>query len=105
MSIIDKLLDADNTENITLRAEDGTECEFEQIAVIPYNEELYCFLHPLDDSEGFEPDEGLVFLIDVENDSLVLEEDEDTLDAIYDIYLKLYEDNNADDSDSDDGNA
>ena len=73
VSILEKLFDSDNQENIFLFDEEGNEVELEQIAAINYEDEVYAVLHPLDAPE----DEVLVFRIDPEDEeSVILVEDE-----------------------------
>lgn len=89
-SIFEMLTDDDNCDNIVLTDEDGNEQEFEQIAVIPYEEELYCILHPLNDPEVAE-DEAIVFLYseDDEGEILTVVEDDELADKIFELYDEL----------------
>ena len=48
VDIYDILLDEGNREPIVLTDDNGRKTAFEQIAVIPYNEKLYCILWPID---------------------------------------------------------
>ena len=87
-TIFDTILDPDNTDNIVLAdPETGEQQEFEQIAVIPLDDEIYVMLHPVD-----EEDSAYILRLDQEEDALVYEENEDVLHRVYDIYLKLLED-------------
>ena len=44
MDILDVLLDENNKEPIVLMDDKGKKLSFEQIAVIPYNNKIYCVL-------------------------------------------------------------
>lgn len=93
MDIIKKILDDQNTDDILLTNEEtGEELLFEQIATIPYEETTYAILSPKESNEDFEVGEGLVFkIINIEGDDLlVMEEDEQIIDKIFDIYEDLY---------------
>lgn len=89
-SIFDILTDEEDSGNIVLEDEDGNEVEFEQIATIPLDEELYCILRPLNVPEMAE-DEAVVFLLegDDETEMLSVVEDEDTAARVFDEYYKL----------------
>ena len=75
MNQIDKILDAENEDNIILFDEDNNEIEFEQIAVIPMDDSVYVLLAPVTPMEGVGEDEAVVF---------VIEEDEEGEDAARD---------------------
>ena len=93
-TILDILLDDENDEPIVLVDGEGNEVQFEQVAVIPYNDRLYCILKPIDEVEGVEDDEAIVFVIDdddEENPTLTVESDEKTANAVFDKYYKLLE--------------
>ena len=66
-TLVDKLLDVDNTESLKLFADDGTPAEFEQIAVLMYEEIPYVILQPV---------------IGKENEVLVFEFFEDTEESL-----------------------
>ena len=83
MTLLECLLDDENDENIVLFADDGSEVEMEQIAVIPHDEKLYAILRPLDADE----DAAAVFLIDSDDEESVISiEDEKLASQILDIY-------------------
>lgn len=99
MDLLEKLLDDDNDGQIRLTNEDGTELVFNHVATIPYNETLYAILAPVSDIEGVSDDEAIVFRveeIDENEHVLVLEEDEPTAMAVFDKYIKLWEDSQGD---------
>ena len=91
---IDKILDENNEDNIFLYDEDDNELEFEQAAVIPMDGSVYVILVPVTPMEGVGEDEGVVFVIEEDEDgeavlSIVVEDD--VIDAVFDEYEKLLE--------------
>lgn len=98
MDILEKLLDEESDGIITLTNEDGDEMVFNQVAVIPYEDKIYAILAPLSEMEDVSDDEAIVFLVDELEDGehvLVLERDEPTAMAVFDEYIKLWEDSQA----------
>jgi hypothetical protein len=94
MTEIDKLFDENNNENIYLYNKKGEQVEFEQIALIPIKDTLYVILKPVRPIEGLGEDEGLVFEVKTdenETEYLSLVTDESVIDAVFDIYDKLIE--------------
>ena len=89
ISLIDTLLDPDNESVITLMSENNTIIEFDQIAVIPSENELYAILKPITHIDGVNEDEALVFRMNVEEDSLEIINDFDLCDNVFDIYYDL----------------
>lgn len=86
---IDMLMDEKNMDNIVLYDEDGNKQEFEQIAILPYEGDVYAILRPLD--EGLAEDEAKAYLLqEVEDDINLAEvEDDELLDALFEVYQKL----------------
>ena len=80
--------DEENFDNVKLEDNSGTEIEFEQIAVVDYEEKYYAILHPVTEMEGISEDEALVFLIDEEKDELIYCEDESTAQAVFAVYYE-----------------
>jgi hypothetical protein len=89
-NIFDILLDKDNNDVLTLYGDDNEPHEFEQIAVIPYEESIYAILRPMVLFEGMEDDEALVFEI-TEEELIELVTDDDIIDAVFDIYNEMIE--------------
>lgn len=92
MDILDILLDADNREPITLMDEGGRLIKFEQVAVIPYAQKIYCVLKPLDRLEGVKDDEAIVFRVDETEDGnhvICPEKDKDVAIIIFEHYYDL----------------
>jgi len=77
LSLLQQLLDENNDDNIFLFDEDGEHVELEQIAVIPFEDELYALLRPLDADE----DAAAVFKI--------LTEDEESIESVEDEALSM----------------
>ncbi len=88
-----KLLDPENDDIITLFDENEKPVDFEQIALIPYQDKLYAILKPAKPMDGVAEDEAIVFAFDEddENDDqlLVVEEDDAIIDEVFAIYNKL----------------
>jgi len=83
LSLLARLLDEDNDENIFLFDESGKEVELEQVATILYEENIYAIMHPLDAEE----DEAVVFLIDqTDEESIRVVEDETLAEKILELY-------------------
>lgn len=108
MGLLEQLLDENNDGEIRLTNQDGTELVFNHVATIPYNESLFAILAPVSDIEGVNDDEAIVFRV-VEIDEgehvLVIEDDEETAMAVFDEYVKLWEESQDDEGfdDEDDG--
>lgn len=91
--IVDMLLDEENKDPIVLTDDKGRKLAFEQVAVIPYEQKLYCVLKPLDHIDGVADDEALVFYVDEgesEDDDPVLRIEDDELKAI-DVFMEYYD--------------
>ncbi len=97
MNAIDAIFDENNTENIVLYNADDEAVEFEQIAIVPIEENDYAILKPVVPLEGMSDDEAMVFELQ-ENDEgerqLVMVQEEDVIDKVFDIYEKLFEEAN-----------
>ena len=94
MNQIEKILDENNEDNIILYDEDNNPVEFEQVAVIPMDDSVYVILVPITPMEGVGEDEGVVFVIEEDEDgdallSLVVEDD--VIDAVFNEYDSLLE--------------
>ena len=89
MTTLEKLLSEDNFDTITLYDEDNNAIEFEQVAIVPYEDELYAILAPVSPLEGMGEDEALVFSVDEETESVDLVTDEELGTKIFDIYYAM----------------
>lgn len=91
-NILDILLDEDNKDAIVLEDDKGKKLTFEQIAVIPYNDKVYCVLKPIDKIDNVQDDEAIVFFVHEEDGKepvLMVETDEATAIAVFDEYYNL----------------
>ena len=89
---IDALFDVNNSANIVLYNENDEAVEFEQIALIPLDAQVYAILKPTAKVEGVADDEAFVFEIvedEETGDSLRLVEDDKIIDAVFADYNKL----------------
>lgn len=90
VNAIDALLDENNTDNVTIYDENDKPYEFEQIAIIPYNERLFAILKAIEDKEA-NNDYAYVFeLKDGEDDPMLeLIDDDALIDEVFNEYYKL----------------
>lgn len=85
---VEIILDENNEENVTLSyGENEEEVEFEQVAVVELDDDVFAILHPLDAIDGIEEEEVLVFKINKENKAIELVEDPDIIDEAIDACL------------------
>ncbi len=93
LDILDILLDEENTRPLLLKDNNGRKFIFEQIAVIPYDEKIYCVLKPLDRIDNIKDDEAIVFYVDESDDSdvpkLMVETNEEVAYAVFLEYYNL----------------
>ena len=95
VDLLDVLLDENNTAPIYLYSGDNR-IAFEQVAVIPFEDKLYCILKPIDHINGVAKDEAIVFLVSSDNNGdsvLEVETDEKTAIAVFEQYYDLIEEN------------
>ncbi len=76
---------------LTLTDENGVETDFEYLDCIPYQDKEYLVLLPADEAET-----NVVILevepVDEENENYLSVQDEDLLNAVYDIFKEKYKD-------------
>ncbi len=91
---VKQILDEKNNENIILFDDENRPIEFEQVAVIPLdeNEKLYAILIPITKMQGVNDGEGVLFEIDEDKQDLKIVNDEDIIDKVLTIYEKLIND-------------
>lgn len=92
VDILDVLLDADNTAPIYMTDNNGKVLKFDQIAVIPHDDDLYCILKPISKIDGIGDNEAIVFRVDTDSDGkagLSIEADEKKAYIIFQKYEKL----------------
>lgn len=97
VDILDVLLDEKNTAPIIMYNDDGRQIKLEQIAVIPFDEELYCILKPITKVEGIKNNEAVVFRIvqdGGEEAYLDVEQDELVAIKVFNAYYNLIEEQN-----------
>ena len=94
-SVIDKLFDENNNDNIILYNAKDEPTEFEQAALIPIDGKAYALLSLAHPSDEISAEEGFVFAIETDkdgNDALRLITDEKIIDRVFEIYNGLLED-------------
>jgi len=97
---IDSLFDEDDNDPIALFNEKGEKVEFEQIALIPIEDDIYAILKPIETMEGVGDDEALVFqIVEPENEEeeeyLNLVSDISVIDKVFEVYNKLMDEEDA----------
>ncbi len=92
-NVIEQILDEKYTGNIRIKGNNGEIFTFEQLALIYLEDFSYTILHPI--AKDVEPDDVLVFRIDYDQDmaSLVLEENEEDIQNVFDEYYRLLKKN------------
>ena len=91
--IIKNLMNENSNDNIILEYNDFN-IEFEQVALIFVRGNYYSILRPITIMDGIDNDEGLVYLIDDINNKIILINDEDVIDDVYDVYFTLLDEKN-----------
>ena len=97
---IDSLFDEDDNDPIVLFNEKGEKISFEQIAIIPLEENVYAILKPIEKTDGVGEDEALVFEVvepedEEDEEYLNLVSDIDTIDKVFEVYNKLMDEEEA----------
>ena len=95
---IDALFDEENYDPIILFNQKGEEISFEQIALIPLKGKSYAILKPVIIMEGLKENEGLVFSIELNEETneefLLLTTNEEIIDEVFNEYEKLIDSQN-----------
>lgn len=91
---IEQILDEENLDNIVLYNEKDEPFEFEQIAIIPLDNEkggqdIYAILLPVTPLAGIEQDEAVVFEVNQEKDLIRACEDEKVVDKVLSEYERI----------------
>ena len=84
---------------VELESEDGETVRFQHVATIDYENEWYVFFTPAEEMEGIDSDETVIFKLTTDEngaDIFLPVEDEAILDAVYDEYLRIMEDEDSD---------
>ena len=77
-------------EPIELIDDEGNKMEFLHIGTMDFEGKNYAFFQPCESVEGSDPDEVVIFEIDVENKTLLPIEDEDYLEKIFNQFEEEY---------------
>lgn len=81
---------------IQLIDDDGNEVNFEVLMTFDHENQFYVSLLPVEELEGFEDGEVLLMRIDEDEDGESLTfspiETEEELNAVWEVFIKLYED-------------
>ncbi|MDE6302634.1 MAG: DUF1292 domain-containing protein [Clostridia bacterium] len=94
VDLLDVLLDENNTAPIYMYDNNGRQLEFEQVAIIPLEEDLYCILKPLVELAGVADDEAIVFKVEEDENGesfLSVETDEKKATSVFSEYYDLVE--------------
>ena len=94
VDILDVLFDEHNTAPIYMEDDRGHRLAFEQVAVIPYEKQIYCILKPMTKLEGIKDNEAFVFRVEEDefgNSVLRVETDDRMNIAIFNKYYDLIE--------------
>ncbi len=89
---IERLLDVDDDQPVTLYDQNDNPIRFEQHALIPFEEKLYAILKPIDKIDGVDDDQGIIFRFDEDEKGepqLVVINDDKIIDEVFGIYLKM----------------
>lgn len=95
--IVKTLLDENNHEPIIIYDEDNREIRFEQVAALPMFGTLYAILKPIDNLDGIDEDQALVFLVDYDEDGnsfLMIEHSEEIAMKVFEEYQRLLDNYN-----------
>ena len=92
-NVIEQILDEKYTGNIKIPGTNGEIFTFEQVALIHLDDASYAILHPI--AKDVLPDDVLVFQIVLQGDeaSLELEEDEEVINECFEEYYSLLKKN------------
>jgi len=83
LTLLKRLLDEADDDNVFLFDESGNEIELEQIATIVHENQIYAIMRPLDADE----DEAVVFLLDpTDEESINVVEDDALAEKILEVY-------------------
>ena len=88
---VDRLFDENNNDKICVNDVDGKEIEFEQLAVVDFEENYYALLTPVTPIEGVGEDEFLIFFIDEEKDCLTYVMDDRITDGVCEAFFEMLE--------------
>ena len=96
-NIIDAILDENCLDPIFLEDEKGNKYEYEQEALIPYDDKLYAILVDMEMIRQEKFDEaGEVFLIDEKKGTITLVDDVNIISEVFNVYDQLMEEKEED---------
>lgn len=88
-SVLDQILDPNNTDPIVVWSESNQRMELEQIAVIPLGSMLYLLAQPIG-VEGVADDEALVYRINQDSECILeVEENDMVVDLVFAEYYQM----------------
>lgn len=99
--LLEKILDPENSEPITLHNENDEPAEFDQLAFIPYNDIIYLVLTPTNPMEGIEEGTVMIYKVDEEEESIVFEQNEEISTKIFDMFIEMWEEAEDEDGEND----
>ena len=85
----------DGEEIVTLYDDDDNATEFYEIAVVEYEGDFYALLQPVEELEGVEEGDVLIFRVEEEeegNDRFMNVEDENVLNAVFEEFMRAVAD-------------
>jgi len=89
-NFIDAIMDENCLDPIIIEDEKGNKYEYEQEALIPYDDKMYAILVDMELIKQEKFDEaGEVFLVDEKKGTIELVEDVDIISAVFEVYDRL----------------
>ncbi len=95
-------LPEEDFEVVELVDEDGNTVNFRHVATIDYNDEWFVFFSPEEEMDGITDDEVVIFKLGADEngqDVFLPIEDEKLIDAVYNEYVRMIEEDNDDEHD------
>ncbi len=85
----------EDDEIVTLYDDDNQPVDFYEVAVVEYEDDYYALLEPVEEMEGIEEGEVLIFKLEEQDDGtdmFIPVDDEELLNAVFEEYLRTAED-------------
>lgn len=85
----------EDDEIVTLYDDDNQPVDFYEVAVVEYEDDYYALLEPVEEMEGIEEGEVLIFKLEEQEDGtdmFIPVDDEELLNAVFEEYLRTAED-------------
>ncbi|MFR1564895.1 MAG: DUF1292 domain-containing protein [Christensenellales bacterium] len=89
----------EDDEIVTLYDDDDQPVDFYEVACVEYEDEYYVLLEPVEEMEGIEEGEVLIFKLEEQEDGTDMfmpVDDEQLLNAVFDEYIKAAADHDCD---------